>query len=80
MAPDPAFPLLTVLVFLPALGGLVVTIAGRRRDALVPWLAVPFAGMTLILAVWVLGGAGDGGFFGACRLGAVVGCVVSPRK
>lgn len=62
MAPDPAFPLLTVLVFLPALGGLVVTIAGRRRDALVPWLAVPFAGMTLVLAVWVLGGAGDGGF------------------
>lgn len=62
MASDQAFPLLTVLVFLPALGALVVTIAGRTRDALVPWLAVLFAGTTLVLAFWVLGDGGDGGF------------------
>ena len=62
MAPNSTFPLLTVLVFLPALGGLVVTIAGRTRHALVPWLAVGFAGMTFVLAVWVLGGAQGGGF------------------
>jgi NADH-quinone oxidoreductase subunit M len=58
MAPDRTFPLLTVLVFLPALGGLVVAIAGRTRAALVPWLAVLFASVTLVLAI----GALEGGF------------------
>jgi len=38
-----------------------VTIVGRRRDALVPWLAVLFAGFTFVLAVWVLGDAKGGG-------------------
>ena len=61
MAPDQAFPLLTALVFLPALGGLVVTVVGATRDALVPWLAVLFAGVTLVLAVWVLGDVEGGG-------------------
>ena len=61
MAPDQAFPLLTALVFLPALGGLVVAIVGQRSDVLVPWLAALFAGMTLVLAVWVLGETGGGG-------------------
>ena len=61
MAPDQAFPLLSALVFLPALGGLVVAIVGQRSDVLVPWLAALFAGMTLVLAVWVLGDPGGGG-------------------
>ena len=61
MAPDQAFPLLTALVFLPALGAFVVAIIGQRSDVLVPWLAAVFAGMTLVLAVWVLGESGGGG-------------------
>ena len=67
MAPDQAFPLLTALVFLPALGGLVVAIVGQRSDVLVPWLAALFAGMTLVLAVWVLGETGGGGLSRADR-------------
>lgn len=62
MAGDRTFPLLTVLVFLPALGGLVVALAGRTRAALAPWLAVVCAGMTLVLAVWVLGDVAGSGF------------------
>ncbi len=62
MAPDQTFPLLTALVFLPALGGLLVAVFGARRDALAPWLAVLFAGVTLVLALWVFGDVKGDGF------------------
>src|SRR5215213_8729043 len=53
-APDPAFPLLTSLIVLPALGALVVALITRYRPELVRQCAFLFSAATGAISVWLL--------------------------
>src|ERR1700694_5072627 len=59
-----AFPILTVLVLLPAAGALVVALLPSARTDLVRLIGVMFTATVGALSVWLLGAyaAGDGGF------------------
>src|ERR1700730_361000 len=60
-----AFPILTVLVLLPAAGALVVALLPSARADLVRLIGVMFAITAGALSVWLLGAyttGGDGGF------------------
>lgn len=61
---DLSFPILTVLVLMPAAGSLLVTLTGRRRPDLVKLLALATTVATAAMSLWLLSSfeSGEAGF------------------
>ena len=53
-APTLNFPILTLLVLVPAVGALVTTLVGKRRPELVRLTALVFSAVTAGLSIWLL--------------------------
>lgn len=52
---EPGFPLLTLIIWLPILGGIAVLTSGDRASALTKWTALAFAVLTFLLSLglWI---------------------------
>ena len=47
--------ILTLLVFLPVLGGAVILLIPKGRADLIKWIAAGFTGLQVLLAFWLFG-------------------------
>jgi NADH-quinone oxidoreductase subunit M len=56
MTVNGSFPLLSLLVWLPILGGAVALLAGNARPQLARWIALAFAAATLVASLWLFTG------------------------